>query len=139
MIAMSNMAKMDIDISVHQEGNKPELVKFKPDPELPWTEEEKIRPRVGQGKMCVLNWKDIHFNLIVSPNHMLSQYGSITFQAATKSRTVSGVASKQACKVLPPDLIPEDDSPVLNYLEAAVRGQELEARSYTRQVETSLP
>ena len=40
VIAMSNMAKMDIDISVHQEGNKPELVKFKPDPELPWTEED---------------------------------------------------------------------------------------------------
>ena len=37
-----------------------------------------------QGKITVLNWKNIHFNLIVGPNHMLSQCGSLKFQSANQ-------------------------------------------------------
>ena len=34
--------------------------------------------------MTVLNWKNVHYNLIVGPNHMLSQAGSFRFQASNQ-------------------------------------------------------
>ena len=36
VIAMSNMAHMDIDIIVHEEESIPALRHFCPDPECPW-------------------------------------------------------------------------------------------------------
>ena len=82
------MANMDIDVIVHEQGLKPEKFSFKPDPKFPWKKEDKMKPidvNVQQlGKMTVLNWKNIHFNLIVGPNHMLSQAGSIKFQASNQ-------------------------------------------------------
>ena len=47
--------------------------------------------------MTVLNWKNVHFNLIVGPNHLLSTAGSIKFQAynqpprALQENQVAGV------------------------------------------------
>ena len=35
--------------------------------------------------MTVLNWKNVHYNLIVGPNHMLTQAGSFRFQASNQS------------------------------------------------------
>ena len=35
--------------------------------------------------MSVLNWKNVHFNLIVSQTHMLAQLGSLSFQAANQA------------------------------------------------------
>ena len=82
----TNMTHMDIDIIVYEEGHHPEIKSFKQDPNFPWKEDDmlKLNPlaETKQGKMTVLNYKDIHFNLIVGPNHMLSQVGSIYFQAS---------------------------------------------------------
>ena len=90
MIALSNMTHMDIDVVVYEKGSKPELFVFKPDPEFPWEEDDKMKPidgNVKQGKMTVLNWKNVHYNLIVGPNHMLSQAGSLKFQASNQPFT----------------------------------------------------
>ena len=89
VLAISNMAHMEIDIVVHEDGLKPELQTYKPDPEFPWLEEDKMKPKykneLQQGKMSVLNWKNVHFNLIVSQTHMLAQLGSLSFQAAKQA------------------------------------------------------
>ena len=56
MIALSNMTHMDIDVEVYEKGSKPELFVFKPDPEFPWEEDDKmnhIDGNVKQGKMTV--------------------------------------------------------------------------------------
>ena len=45
----------------------------------------------SQGKMTVLNWKNVHFNLIVGPLHMLSQAGSIRFQQSQVAEINSGL------------------------------------------------
>ena len=95
VLAISNMAHMEIDIVVHEDGLKPELQSYKPDPEFPWKEEDKMKPKhkneLRQGKMIVLNWKNIHFNLIVGQTHMLSQFGSLSFQAAGQaSNSIQG-------------------------------------------------
>ena len=75
---------------VHEEGKKPELQSYKPDPVFPWKDEDKMKPRykteLQEGKMSVLNGKNVHFNLIVGQTHMLSQYGSLSFQAAEQAR-----------------------------------------------------
>ena len=39
------MAHMEIDIIVHQDGMKPEVQSYKPDPEFPWEDEDKMKPR----------------------------------------------------------------------------------------------
>ena len=80
LMAVSNMANMNIDIVVHEAGRTPELVSFKPDPEFPWMENDPMKPgNLVRDKMTVLNWKDLHYNLIVGPSHMLSQHGSFGF------------------------------------------------------------
>ena len=50
--------------------------------------------------MTVLNWKNVHFNLIVGPNHMLSQEGSLRFQQKRCPETE--VASTTPSPTLPP-------------------------------------
>ena len=77
LMAVSNMLHMNIDLVLYEEGKKPDLVVFKPDLDFPWIESDPMKPG---NKMIVLNWKDLHYNLIVSPNHMLSQHGSFDFQ-----------------------------------------------------------
>ena len=71
-MAVSNMAHMDIDISVHEEGKIPYINSFKEDPEFPWLEDDSMKQNYThskkQGKMTVLNWKNVHFNLIVGKN-----------------------------------------------------------------------
>ena len=83
-IALSNMMNIDIDILIHEEGKNPEIKSYKPDPEFPWKQDDLMRMltvnKIKQGKMVVLNWKNTHFNLIVGPQHMLSQVGSISHQ-----------------------------------------------------------
>ena len=84
VIAMANMANMDIDIIVHENGSNPEITHFKPDFQFPWRQDDPMKPndvlKKTQGKMTILNWKNIHYNLIVGPNHMLAQNGSLQFQ-----------------------------------------------------------
>ena len=45
---------------------------------------------IKQDKITVLNYKNTHFNLVVGPDHLLSQCGSLTFQAANQSLRVDG-------------------------------------------------
>ena len=104
VLAISNMAHMEIYIVVHEDGMKPELQTYKPDPEFPWLEEDKMKPKykneLQQGKMSVLNWKNVHFNLIVSQTHMLSQLGSLGFQVSNQAsvQEPSGQVDRQAVK-----------------------------------------
>ena len=87
VIAITNMTQLDIDVIVHEEGKKPIMNKFKPDPLFPWRVDDKMAPtfenKEVRGKMTILNWKNTHFNLIVGPEHMLSQVGSIGFQSSS--------------------------------------------------------
>ena len=75
---------MNIDIIVHENGQKAQLRSFEPDIKFPWKDEDPMKPvnpeRRKQDKMMVLNWKDLHFNLIVNKEHMLYQHGSFEFQ-----------------------------------------------------------
>ena len=94
VMAISNLANMEIDIVVHEDGIKPLMNHFKPDPSFPWMEEDPMKPtnvnEKIQGKMLVLNWKNTHFNLIVGKDHMLSQYGSLSFQAGRQKFQAGG-------------------------------------------------
>ena len=76
VMAIANMANMDIDVIVYEDGSEPELTHFQPDQKFPWKQEDP-RKRINgqeklQGKMTVLNWKNIPYNLIVGPSHILS-------------------------------------------------------------------
>ena len=88
VIGLSNMTDMDIDVVVYERGSEPNYYVFKPDPKFPCKKEDKMKPIDAsikkQGKMTVLNWKNVHYNLIVGPNHMLSQAGSFRFQASNQ-------------------------------------------------------
>ena len=91
VMAICNMAQMDIDIIIHEKGHKAQLRSFEPDPKFPWKEEDPMKPtdinKRKQGKMTVLNWKDLHFNLIVNREHMLFQLGSFKFQEKNSELT----------------------------------------------------
>ena len=80
------MTQLNIDIIVHEEGKEPTINAFKPDPMFPWQEDDNMKPTITnidvREKMTILNWKNTHFNLVVGPEHMLSQVGSINFQSA---------------------------------------------------------
>ena len=106
VIATCNMTNMDIDMIIYEEGKAPEKQIFKPDHKFPWREDDPMKPlnwpEMTQGKMTVLNWKDMHFNLIVGPQDMLAHYGSITFQAFREAEKVAGAARTQGDISLPP-------------------------------------
>ena len=99
VIAISNMANMEIDVVVYEEGKLPETRQFKPDPEFPWKEEDPMKPvsamKTMQGKMVVINWKNTHFNLIVGPDHMLYQEASLRLEATGKLGIVAEGAKGQ--------------------------------------------
>ena len=123
IIATCNMAHMEVDVIVYEEGLKPELFSFKPDPDFPWKEEDKMKPerphKMKQGKMTVLNWKNVHYNLIVGPNHMLYELGSLSFQA-----------SQQAGSCQAPQQVLEAGGSENQARETgSTRGQELETRA----------
>ena len=84
VMGICNMAQMNIDIVIHENGQKAQLRSFEPDINFPWKEEDPMKPlnpgKRKQDKMTVLNWKDVHYNLIVSKDHMLFQHGSFKFQ-----------------------------------------------------------
>ena len=120
VMAVSNMAHMDIDIIVHEEGKIPYINSFKEDPDFPWLDDDPMKPNSThnnkQGKMTVLNWKNVHFNLIVGKNHMLSKARSISFQCSGDSQAAkedrqedtSPGERDQAGDSLPSDLAVED-------------------------------
>ena len=97
MIAMSNMANVEIKVIIHEEGKQPEIQLYKPDPKFPWKQENPMRmlseKKIKQGQIIVLNWKNTHFHLIVGPMHMLSQVGSISHQIHINQAT-SGLPSR---------------------------------------------
>ena len=68
VMAISNMAQMNIDIIVHENGQKAQLRSFEPDIKFPWKDEDPMKPenpeRRKQDKMMVLNWKDVHLILL---------------------------------------------------------------------------
>ena len=94
VIATSNMTNMEIDIIIFEEGKVPEIRIFKPDHKFPWKDDDPMKPmnwpKVSQGKMTVLNYKNTHFNLIVNPKHMLAEYGSLTHQTGRQVERLAG-------------------------------------------------
>ena len=98
VIAMSNMANIEIKVIIHEEGKQPEIQLYKPDPKFPWKQEDPMRilseKKIKQGQMIVLNWKNTHFNLIVGPMHIMSKVGSISHQTQINQAT-SGLPSRQ--------------------------------------------
>ena len=105
VMGVSKMTQLDIDIIVHEEGKEPFLNVFKTVAKFPWKSDDKMRPTFAkkeiQGKMTVLNWKNTHFNLIVGPEHMLLQVGSISFQSAisTASNTCTAPCTETGATV----------------------------------------
>ena len=65
MIAMSNMANVEIKVIIHEEGKQPEIQLYKPDPKFPWKQENPMRmlseKKIKQGQIIVLNWKKYSF------------------------------------------------------------------------------
>ena len=88
------MTNMEIDIIVYEEGKEPEIRTFKPDKKIPWKDDDPMKPmnwpKISQGKMTVLNSNNTNFNLIVNPNHMLAEYGSLTHQTGRQEEKVAG-------------------------------------------------
>ena len=78
------MIRRDIDCIVHQEGTTPQVFHFDPDPNFPFIEEDKMKPKnlekILQPKITILNYKDNHFNIMVVKNTMLAVSGSFSFQ-----------------------------------------------------------
>ena len=97
MIAMSNMANVEIKVIIYEEGKQPEIQLYEPDPKFPWKQENPMRmlseKKIKQGQIIVLNWKNTHFHLIVGPMHMLSEVGSISHQIHINQAT-SGLLSR---------------------------------------------
>ena len=86
IIALSNLYQMDVDCIVYLEGTAPEVKHFSPDPEFPWREDDRMKPNPGQKshpKMTILNYKDLHFNLVVEKTSMIAQSGTFSFQRKT--------------------------------------------------------
>ena len=129
VIGVCNMTQLEIDIIVHEEGKVPILNKFRPDPMFPWKIDDKMKPTFEnkdmKGKMTVLNWKNMHFNLIVGPSHMLSQIGSIEFQSTNNTATnpPRGQCTKTENK--PKGMINEQDVPINLCDESLNEGDEI--------------
>ena len=146
VIAMCNMANMDIDMIIHEEGKTPEKQLFRPDHKFPWREDDPMKPPnwpvMTQGKITVLNWKNMHFNLIVGPQHMLAQYGSLTFQTLREAENRDEAAKTQGDFSLPPlqvlEKVPEDgDDKGEGYAASATVGQKPDARAGRAQGEVT--
>ena len=43
VIAMRNMANIEIKVIIHEEGKQPEIQLYKPDPKFPWKQEDPMR------------------------------------------------------------------------------------------------
>ena len=48
VMAIANMANMDIDMIVYEDGSEPNLRHFQPDQEFPWNQEDPRKPIEGQ-------------------------------------------------------------------------------------------
>ena len=127
VMGICNMAQMNIDIIIHEKGQRAPLRSFEPDPHFPRKNKDKMRPtnpsQRRQGKMTVINWKDVHFNLLVDECHMLFQLGSFKFQEKNSKLTENGAnteegktplkANHEACK----KIISEKDCEIVKLKE----------------------
>ena len=85
VVALCNLIKTDIDIVVLDQGQSTvEKFSFKPDDKFKWDKEDRFKPNFEgerlNGKMTILNYKNTHFNLIITKKHALYQVGSLKFQ-----------------------------------------------------------
>ena len=75
---------MDVDIIVYQEGTMTEVKHFCPDPEFPWNDEDTKKSSIpgkrNHPKMTILNYKDVHFKLVIEKDSMIAQSGTFSFQ-----------------------------------------------------------
>ena len=84
IVALTNLLQIDVDCIVYQEGTMPEVKHFCPDPEFPWKEDDQNKPKSPRSrnypKMTILNYKDVHFSLVVDKDSMIAQSGTFGFQ-----------------------------------------------------------
>ena len=93
IIALTNHLQMDVDCIVYQEGTMTEVKHFCPDPEFPLKEDDTNKPgspgERNYPKMTILNYKDVHFNLVVEKESMIAQSGTFSFQRKMAEETKS--------------------------------------------------
>ena len=84
ILGLCNLYKMDIDVIVYMEGTMPEVKHFSPDTSFPWLDSDTMKPDNPNirkyPKMTVLNYKDVHFNLVVDKDSMVAKSRTFGFQ-----------------------------------------------------------
>ena len=75
MIGLTNFTQMEVEVNVY--NTKTDRVTtqiYKPDPEFPWNSDDANSPNIDNyEKMTLLNYENVHFNLIVKRDHPLLQ------------------------------------------------------------------
>ena len=99
ILAVSNMYQMDVDCIVYQEGSNPEVRYFSPDPGFPWDEDDLAKPDNKEvrkyPKMTILNYKDVHFNLVVENSSMIAQSGTFSYQRKMACKDTNNITKDQ--------------------------------------------
>ena len=74
MIGLTNFTQMDIEVTVYDQSTDrvQEIQLYKPDPEFVWKNGDGNAPNKNQyKKMRLINYKNVHFNLILEKYHPL--------------------------------------------------------------------
>ena len=73
MIGLTNFTQMEVEVNVY--NSETETVQtqiYKPDPEFPWSDNDANAPNTNHyEKMTLINYENVHFNLIVKRDHPL--------------------------------------------------------------------
>ena len=96
ILAVSNLYQMEVDCIVYLEGTPPEVKHFCPDLDFPWRDEDMMKPNPQsqtQPKITILNYKDLHLNLVVEKTSMIAQSGTFSFQRKTAQKQAQQVKS----------------------------------------------
>ena len=86
VIALANLTNMPIEVTVFdpKTGLVEEIQNYEPFAEFPWKEKDPNKPNdIGQQKMKLINYKGLHFNLIVEKNGPIVE--TLNQQIETKS------------------------------------------------------
>ena len=78
IIAISNLCNLDVEVIKVNDAGIVEYPtqKYKPDPEFPWNE----NPPLSRPKMILLNYSDVHFDLLAHKEAPLLKDGNLEFQ-----------------------------------------------------------
>ena len=73
MIGLTNFTQMEVEVNIYnREADSVITQIYKPDPEFPWNTDDANSPNINNyEKMTLLNYENVHFNLIVKRDHPL--------------------------------------------------------------------